>query len=149
VEYRTDRNANAHLTIGKASFGEDALLANYAAVIDEINRAKPPAAKGRYIHSITLTTAMGPGIRVDSGKIREGEILASGSGNGAAPAGAPAAEAEETHPDEPSADDGPAPEQEAAPEKDVAEESPQPDEADQEASSDGDEQPDEGSGEEG
>ena len=61
VEYRTDRNANIHMTIGKASFDADALLANYAAVIDEINRAKPAAAKGRYIHSITLTTAMGPG----------------------------------------------------------------------------------------
>ena len=76
VEYRTDRNANIHMTIGKASFGADALLANYAAVIDEINRAKPAAAKGRYIHSITLTTAMGPGIRVDP-EIRESEILAT------------------------------------------------------------------------
>ncbi len=84
VEYRTDRNANIHLTIGKASFGADALLANYAAVIDEINRAKPAASKGRYIHSITLTTAMGPGVRVDSSKIRESEILAHPpSGNGA------------------------------------------------------------------
>jgi len=84
VEYRTDRNANVHLTIGKASFSERALLENYAAVIDEVNRAKPAAAKGRYIHSITLTTAMGPGVRVDSARIREAEILSGGAaaGNG-------------------------------------------------------------------
>ena len=66
IEYRTDRNANVHLAIGKASFDERALLENYAAVVDEIVRAKPAAAKGRYIHSITLTTAMGPGIPVDA-----------------------------------------------------------------------------------
>jgi large subunit ribosomal protein L1 len=76
VEYRTDRNANVHLTIGKASFEGRALLENYAAVIDEINRAKPASAKGRYIHSITLTTTMGPGIRVDPGVVREADILA-------------------------------------------------------------------------
>ncbi len=87
IEYRTDRNANVHLTIGKASFGDRALLENYAAVIDEINRAKPAAAKGRYIHSITLTTAMGPGVRVDSSRIREGEILGTGTAeNGDEPA---------------------------------------------------------------
>jgi large subunit ribosomal protein L1 len=104
VEYRTDRNANVHLTIGKASFGERALLENYAAVIDEINRAKPAAAKGRYIHSITLTTAMGPGVRVDSARIREAEILSGGAvaaGNGDEPQAAseepaePEAQAEE------------------------------------------------------
>ncbi len=76
VEYRTDRNANVHLTIGKASFEAADLLQNYAAVIDEIVRAKPAAAKGRYIHSITLATAMGPGIRVDSARTRESEIMA-------------------------------------------------------------------------
>jgi large subunit ribosomal protein L1 len=96
VEYRTDRNANIHLTIGKASFEGRALLENYAAVIDEINRAKPAAAKGRYIQSITLATAMGPGIRVDPGRVREAEILAElpgGEGNGAeATADEPAAE---------------------------------------------------------
>ena len=75
IEYRTDRNANVHLVIGKASFGERELLENYAAVVDEIVRAKPAAAKGRYIHSITLTSAMGPGIPVDTGRTREGEIL--------------------------------------------------------------------------
>ena len=66
VEYRTDRQAIIHLTIGKASFDERALLENYAAVIDEIVRAKPAAAKGRYLLSITLTTTMGPGVRVDT-----------------------------------------------------------------------------------
>src|SRR5215211_7977008 len=97
IEYRTDRNANVHLTIGKASFTERALLENYAAVVDEIMRAKPAAAKGRYIHSITLTSAMGPGIRVDPARTREGDILAgAGTTNGDEPgaeAEAPAAEA--------------------------------------------------------
>lgn len=76
IEYRTDRQAVVHLSIGKASFTEQALLENYAAVIDEIVRAKPAASKGRYIISITLATTMGPGIRVDSSRTREGEILA-------------------------------------------------------------------------
>ena len=71
VEYRTDRQGIVHLTIGKASFDERALLENYAAVIDEIVRAKPAAAKGRYFESITLATTMGPGIRVDSSRTRE------------------------------------------------------------------------------
>ena len=89
VEYRTDRQAVVHLAIGKASFTERALLENYAAVIDEIVRAKPAAAKGRYILSITLATTMGPGVRADTAVVREGEILgqhAEESGNGAAPA---------------------------------------------------------------
>ena len=64
-EYRTDRGANVHVSIGKKSFGARALLENYAALIDEITRAKPAAAKGRYIRSITLTSTMGPGIHVD------------------------------------------------------------------------------------
>src|SRR3982751_4347625 len=67
VEYRTDRTAIVHLTIGKTSFESRALLENYAAVIDEIIRAKPAAAKGRYIRSITIASTMGPGIKVDSG----------------------------------------------------------------------------------
>jgi large subunit ribosomal protein L1 len=75
VEYRTDRQAIVHLTIGKASFDERQLLENYAAVIDEIVRAKPAAAKGRYILSSTLTTTMGPGIRVDTGKTGERDIM--------------------------------------------------------------------------
>ena len=71
LEYRTDRGANVHVTIGKKSFDERALLENYAAVVDEIVRAKPSAAKGRYIRSITLTTTMGPGIKVDPARTRD------------------------------------------------------------------------------
>ncbi|CAN5482279.1 50S ribosomal protein L1 [soil metagenome] len=67
IEYRTDRHAIVHLPIGKADFEGSALLENYAALLEEINRAKPAAAKGRYIHTITLTTSMGPGVRVDPG----------------------------------------------------------------------------------
>ncbi|HXR61878.1 MAG TPA: 50S ribosomal protein L1 [Solirubrobacterales bacterium] len=66
VEYRTDRQAIVHMAIGKASFDADKLLENYGAVIEEIQRAKPSAAKGKYIVSATLATTMGPGIRVDS-----------------------------------------------------------------------------------
>src|SRR3954471_2620442 len=71
VEYRTDRTAIVHLTIGKTSFDERALLENYAAVIDEIIRAKPAAAKGRYIRSITLASTMGPGIKVAPSRTRD------------------------------------------------------------------------------
>jgi large subunit ribosomal protein L1 len=70
LEYRTDRGANVHLTIGKKSFDARALLENYATVIEEIVRAKPSAAKGRYIRSVTLTSSMGPGIHVDPQKTR-------------------------------------------------------------------------------
>src|ERR671930_1764492 len=65
LEYRTDRGANVHVTLGKKSFDERQLLENYAALIDEIVRAKPSAAKGRYIKTVTLTSTMGPGIHVD------------------------------------------------------------------------------------
>jgi large subunit ribosomal protein L1 len=75
VEYRTDRQAVVHLALGKASFEERALLENYAAVIDEIVRAKPAGAKGRYIISIVIATTMGPGIKVDPTLVRESEIL--------------------------------------------------------------------------
>src|SRR3954447_189232 len=71
VEYRTDRTAIVHLTIGKTSFEERALLENYAAVVDEIVRAQPAAAKGRYIRSITLASTMGPGIKVDPSRTRD------------------------------------------------------------------------------
>jgi large subunit ribosomal protein L1 len=70
LEYRTDRGANVHVSIGKKSFDERALVENYAAVVDEIIRAKPAAAKGRYIRQVTLTSTMGPGIHVDPAKIR-------------------------------------------------------------------------------
>jgi large subunit ribosomal protein L1 len=70
LEYRTDRGANVHVTIGKKSFDERQLTENYAALLDEIMRAKPAAAKGRYVRSVTLTSTMGPGIRIDPGKTR-------------------------------------------------------------------------------
>jgi large subunit ribosomal protein L1 len=70
IEYRTDRSAIVHLPIGKTSFDERALLENYAALIDEIVRAKPAAAKGRYLHTVTLTTTMGPGVKVDPSRTR-------------------------------------------------------------------------------
>ncbi len=85
VEYRTDRQAVVHLAIGKASFEERALLENYAAVIEEIVRARPAAAKGRYLLSITIATTMGPGIRVDPSRTREAEILAGAGEGGPAP----------------------------------------------------------------
>jgi len=65
VEYRTDRTAIVHLVIGKASFDEGRLLENYGAVLDELVRAKPSAAKGRYLRSVTLATTMSPGVKVD------------------------------------------------------------------------------------
>jgi large subunit ribosomal protein L1 len=71
IEYRTDRHAIVHLPIGKLSFDEQTLLENYAALIDEIVRAKPAAAKGRYLHTVTLTTTMGPGVKVDPSRTRD------------------------------------------------------------------------------
>jgi large subunit ribosomal protein L1 len=71
VEYRTDRTAIVHMVIGKASFDERRLLENYAAVIDELTRARPASAKGRYLRTITLTTTMGPGIKVDPSRTRD------------------------------------------------------------------------------
>jgi large subunit ribosomal protein L1 len=70
LEYRTDRGANVHVPIGKKSFDERQLVENYAALIDEIVRAKPSASKGRYIKQITLATTMGPGIHVDTTRTR-------------------------------------------------------------------------------
>jgi large subunit ribosomal protein L1 len=70
LEYRTDRGANVHVAIGKKSFDERLLTENYAALLEEIVRAKPSAAKGRYIRTITLTSTMGPGIHVDPTRTR-------------------------------------------------------------------------------
>jgi large subunit ribosomal protein L1 len=70
LEYRTDRGANVHVSIGKKSFDERQLVENYAALIDEIVRAKPAASKGRYIKQVTLTSTMGPGVHVDPAKTR-------------------------------------------------------------------------------
>jgi large subunit ribosomal protein L1 len=71
VEYRTDRTAIVHLVIGKASFGDAQLLENYAAVVEELVRAKPAAAKGRYLRSITITSTMGPGVKVDPSRTKD------------------------------------------------------------------------------
>jgi large subunit ribosomal protein L1 len=71
VEYRTDRTAIVHLVIGKASFQDKALLENYAAVVEELIRAKPSAAKGRYLRTITIASTMGPGVKVDPGRTRD------------------------------------------------------------------------------
>jgi large subunit ribosomal protein L1 len=82
VEYRTDRTAIVHLNIGKTSFDERQLLENYAAVIEELIRAKPSAAKGRYLRTVTIASTMGPGIKVDPSRTRD--ILGLESGEGAA-----------------------------------------------------------------
>ena len=71
VEYRTDRNAIVHLIIGKRDFDERQLLENYAAIMDELVRAKPSAAKGRYLRSVTFATTMGPGVKVDPSRTRD------------------------------------------------------------------------------
>jgi large subunit ribosomal protein L1 len=73
VEYRTDKFGNVHLVLGKASFAKEDLVRNYAAVLDEIVRAKPSAAKGKYIHQITLSSTMGPGVKVDPQAVIKGE----------------------------------------------------------------------------
>jgi large subunit ribosomal protein L1 len=80
VEYRTDRQAIVHMAIGKASFDAGQLLDNFTAVLDEINRAKPASAKGKYIISCTLSSSMGPGIRVDAGKVGERELVGVAAG---------------------------------------------------------------------
>ena len=80
VEYRTDRQAIVHMAIGKASFGESQLLDNYTAVIDEILRAKPASAKGKYVVSCTLSSTMGPGIRVDTAAKADSDLATVGAG---------------------------------------------------------------------
>ena len=70
VEYRTDRYGNVHVPVGKVSFDKAALMANFRAVIDELLRAKPAAAKGRYMRSVALSSTMGPGVRVDPNRVR-------------------------------------------------------------------------------
>jgi len=70
LEYRVDRQGNLHLVIGKRSFDEQRLLDNYLAVIDEVMRAKPSTAKGRYLKTVTLSSTMGPGIKIDPNRVR-------------------------------------------------------------------------------
>lgn len=71
VEYRTDRYGNVHVPLGKVSFDRDALVENYRAVLDELVRAKPAAAKGRYLKGVTLSSTMGPGVKVDPARTRD------------------------------------------------------------------------------
>jgi large subunit ribosomal protein L1 len=70
VEYRTDRYGNVHVPLGKASFEPPALEENFRAVLDELQRAKPASAKGRYLRKITVSSTMGPGVHVDTGRLR-------------------------------------------------------------------------------
>jgi large subunit ribosomal protein L1 len=67
VEYRTDRHGNVHVPVGKVSFGSDALGTNLGAILEELLRARPAAAKGRYVKKVTLSSTMGPGVHVDPG----------------------------------------------------------------------------------
>lgn len=71
IEYRTDRYGNVHMPIGKVSFSREALIENYQAGLEELIRVKPAAAKGRYLKAITLSSTMGPGLRVDPSKTRD------------------------------------------------------------------------------
>jgi large subunit ribosomal protein L1 len=71
VEYRTDRTAIVHMTVGKTSFSDEQLLENYQAVLEELIRAKPSAAKGKYIRTVTMASTMGPGIKVDPSRIKD------------------------------------------------------------------------------
>jgi large subunit ribosomal protein L1 len=71
VEYRADRTGNVHLLIGKKSFEQQQLLENYLAVLDELQKAKPSSAKGRYIQSLTVSTTMGPGVKIDAAHAKE------------------------------------------------------------------------------
>jgi large subunit ribosomal protein L1 len=73
VEYKTDRTGNVHMIIGKKSFSEQQLLENYLAVVEELLRARPSAAKGRYVKTLTITSTMGPGIRVDANRMKDTE----------------------------------------------------------------------------
>jgi len=73
VEYKTDRTGNVHCIIGKKSFGEQQLLENYLVVVEELLRAKPSAAKGKYIKSLTIASTMGPGITIDTNRMKDTE----------------------------------------------------------------------------
>jgi large subunit ribosomal protein L1 len=79
VEYRTDKVGNVHIRVGKASFTKEQLVANVHAVIEEIQRAKPPSSKGRYLLSVTVATTMGPGVHIDPARARlvEEELAAT------------------------------------------------------------------------
>ena len=75
VEYRTDRYGNVHVPLGKISFDPAALETNFRAVLDELQRAKPATAKGRYLRKITVSSTMGPGVRIDTGRLRPVDVV--------------------------------------------------------------------------
>ena len=75
VEYRTDRNGNVHVPIGKVSFDRDALGANFRAVLEELERAKPASAKGRYFRRVSLSSTMGPGIKIDAARMLDEDVV--------------------------------------------------------------------------
>jgi large subunit ribosomal protein L1 len=79
VEYRTDRYGNVHVPIGKVSFEAKSLLDNFRAVVDELSRAKPASAKGRYVRSVSLSSTMGPGIKIDPNRLRAIDEEAAGA----------------------------------------------------------------------
>jgi large subunit ribosomal protein L1 len=70
ITFRVDKHSNLHLIIGKASFSEDQLVDNYVAVLDEVLRAKPSAAKGKFLRKITVATTMGPGVQIDPNVVK-------------------------------------------------------------------------------
>jgi large subunit ribosomal protein L1 len=76
VEYRTDKIGNVQLRVGKVSFSRDDLIKNVRAVVDEVVRVKPASAKGRYIMSITVSSTMGPGVKVDPTRVKDVEEVA-------------------------------------------------------------------------
>ena len=76
--HKTDRTGNVHCIIGKKSFGEQQLLENYFAIIEELLRAKPSAAKGKYIKTLTIATTMGPGIAIDTNRMKDTESASVG-----------------------------------------------------------------------
>jgi large subunit ribosomal protein L1 len=81
VEYRTDRFGNVHVPLGKASFDQEALVSNFLAVLDEIQRVKPASAKGRYLKSISISSTMGPGVKIDPARTRPDDLeLVKGRG---------------------------------------------------------------------
>ena len=77
VEYRTDRYGNVHVPLGKVSFSAEQLVANYQSVLDEINRAKPASSKGRYVKGVSISSTMGPGIRVDPAAKADEKVAAA------------------------------------------------------------------------
>jgi len=71
VEYRTDRYGNVHVGVGKVSFSNEDLVSNIAKLIEELQRVKPASSKGRYFRKVTLSSTMGPGVKVDPGRLSE------------------------------------------------------------------------------